>query len=107
MTLPYPPSVNVYWRIVHGHPILSAAAKDYKKTVGQQCNILGMEPTTAQVSLRINVYRPRKRGDLDNVLKAVLDSLKGHAYVDDDQVVELHAYRHDDKALPRVEVQIE
>lgn len=107
ITLPYPPSVNAYWRHVRGRTLLSADARAYKVAVGQQCNLLGIVPTSAPVVLRINVYRPRAQGDLDNILKALLDSLAGHAYVDDAQVVELHAWRHDDRAVPRVEVEVE
>lgn len=33
--------------------------------------------------------------DLDNVIKAVMDGLNGVAYLDDSQVTEIHAYKHD------------
>ena len=36
-----------------------------------------------------------------------LDSLRGIAYADDKQIVEIHAYRRDDPANPRIEVVIE
>jgi Holliday junction resolvase RusA-like endonuclease len=36
-----------------------------------------------------------------------LDNLQGIAYVNDRQIVEIHARRFDDKANPRVEVIIE
>jgi Holliday junction resolvase RusA-like endonuclease len=37
----------------------------------------------------VGVIRPTKKPDLDNVAKAILDSLNGIAYKDDSQVVEL------------------
>lgn len=106
LILPLPPSVNRYWRVVHGHPVLSADAKAYKAAVGLHCNALRLTPTTQPVALRIHVYRARRAGDLDNSLKAILDALKGHAYLDDDQVTEIHAWRADDRRNPRVEVEI-
>ena len=51
--------------------------------------------------------RPRRIGDLDNVLKSLLDSMKGIAFVDDGQIVELRLRRFDDKLRPRVEVTVE
>jgi Holliday junction resolvase RusA-like endonuclease len=59
-----------------------------------------------QVAVTLRVYRPRKSGDLDGRIKIVLDALQGVAYRDDSQVVALHAYRFDDKARPRVEVEV-
>jgi Holliday junction resolvase RusA-like endonuclease len=51
-------------------------------------------------------YRPRRIGDLDGMFKAVIDGLKGFAFEDDKQIVEIHAHRLDDKWKPRVEVEI-
>jgi Holliday junction resolvase RusA-like endonuclease len=38
--------------------------------------------------------------------KVTLDALCGVLYGDDDQIVELHSFRHDDKNNPRVEVEV-
>ncbi len=58
------------------------------------------------VSVNVRVYRPARRGDLDNCLKVLLDALKGIAFVDDSQVVHIHARRYEDKANPRAEVTV-
>ena len=106
LTLPVPPSVNTYWRhiAIGGQPrtLISESGRDYKHTVA----ILGSacDPFTGPVSLAYYVYRPRKSGDLDNYLKSLLDALKGIAFIDDAQVVELHGYLRDDKDDPRVNV---
>lgn len=110
LSLPYPPSVNRYWRMVRGMMILSAEARAYKKHVAFECiGQLGCahEAHKGPVSVSIGVHRPKRCGDLDNTLKAVLDSIKGIAYDDDSQVVEIHAFRHEDKLRPRVEITIE
>ena len=104
LILPVPPSVNRYWRsgMVNGHVqvYLSDEAKAYKQTV--QILTRELNPFTGPVALSLTVFRPRKAGDLDNTLKALLDSVKGTVYIDDDQVVEIHAFRDDDKHNPRV-----
>lgn len=106
ITLPYPPSANRYWRAFRGRTVLSAEAKKYKKEVAAILAAAGWTPATGAVAYTANIYRPQKSGDLDNRLKVLGDALTGFAWTDDKQVVELHAYRHDDKANPRVEMEI-
>lgn len=106
VTLPYPPSANRYWRAFRGRTVLSAEAKSYKKQVAAILKAAGWVPSEGPVAYTANIYRPLKSGDLDNRLKVLGDALTGFAWVDDKQVVELHAYRHDDKANPRVEMEI-
>lgn len=51
------------------------------------------------------LMRPAKRPDIDNYVKLVLDALNGIFYVDDNQVVELHARKwYSD--TPRIEITI-
>lgn len=106
-TLPYPPSANRYWRVYRGRPRPSAEAKAFKAAVGLQMRAAKATPAEGPLSLTVHVFRPQKRGDLDNTLKALCDALNGYAWHDDSQVVEIHAHRHDDKAQPRVEVLVE
>jgi len=68
--------------------------------------VQGVTPVTGPVAVFLDVYRPRRRGDLDNILKATIDALNGIAYRDDDQVTEIHAQRYEDKRAPRVEVSV-
>lgn len=107
--LPYPPSANVYWRMVQpkngrARMVVSAEARAYKATVRTALLKAGVRPLDGAVTLTVRLYRPQKSGDLDNRLKVLGDSLNGLAWHDDEQVVEIHAYRLDDKARPRVEV---
>ena len=106
LTLPYPPSANRYWRYVKNHPTVSADAKAYREGAGMMARHQGIAPFTGHVALHINLYRPQRSGDLDNRIKILCDALKGVAYNDDAQIVEIHARLHDDKANPRAEVEI-
>ncbi len=105
LTLPYPPTANLYWRKWRNRIVKSGAAREYQRDVG---NLVGpMSPVAGPVRIVLDVFRPRRRGDLDNTLKVLIDALKGHAFHDDAQVAEIVARRHEDPANPRVEISIE
>lgn len=106
LVLPYPPSANIYWRHNRGHIHRSNEANKYIGDVVSLCKVAGLAPLGGEICLSLDFYRPAKRGDLDNSLKVLIDSLRGQAYMDDKQIVELHAMRHDDKDDPRVEIVI-
>lgn len=107
LTLPWPPSVNAYWRIFRNRILLSREARDFKANAASVAKRAALTPRAGPVVVTVWAFRPRRIGDLDNTLKATLDSLRGVVFVDDSQVVELHAFRRDDKENPRVEVQVE
>jgi crossover junction endodeoxyribonuclease RusA len=112
VSLPYPPSNNEYKRhyctvdnrhkigVYHREP-----AKQFLRDVAAIFEGAG-EPLSGLVSVFIHVYRPRRLGDIDNVLKVLLDALQGKAYVNDSQIVELSIRRFEDKVNPRVEVKV-
>lgn len=104
LTVPYPPLANRYWRIWRNRVIVSREARDYKVAVGELVKQADRRPIDGPVVVELQVYRPRRAGDLDNAIKVLVDSLKGICWHDDSQVVAIHAYRHDDKDRPRVEV---
>jgi crossover junction endodeoxyribonuclease RusA len=107
ITLPYPPSSNRYWRHAGGRTYRSKEAVDYINLVGALCIEARVKPVADTVRVSVEIFRPAKRGDLDNCLKVLLDSLRGYAFVDDAQVIEIHAMRFDDKASPRAVVTVE
>jgi len=106
LTLPIPVSANRYWRHAQGRTYISAEAKAYKAEVVWIAKASGAQLMDGDLSLTMIVYRPAKRGDLDNFFKLTLDSLQGIVYSNDSQIVRILAERHDDKYNPRVEVEI-
>lgn len=97
ITLPYPPSVNHYWRTFQGRMILSKAGREYRHAAAVVALSQRTErfAATDRLSLLLHVCPPdRRRRDLDNVLKAVLDALQ-HAgvYPDDSQIDDLRVTR--------------
>jgi crossover junction endodeoxyribonuclease RusA len=95
LSLPWPPSVNRYWRTFQGRMIISAEGRTYRKAVADQVLIQrGAKHYQGKLKVQIEAWRPdNRRRDLDNLLKAVLDSLT-HAGVweDDGNIIDLRIY---------------
>ena len=105
--LPLPPSVNHYLvGTGRGGKALTPEARNWIAAAELAIYHAHLVRYAGPVAVTMHVYRERKAGDLDNRIKLTLDALNGHAWADDAQVVELHAYRRDDAANPRVEVEI-
>lgn len=104
--LPYPPSVNHYLRHA-GHSVYrTKEANDYREIVEWILHDMEVDPLQGALKVSIIIYRPRKAGDIDGILKVSLDAMNKLAYEDDKQIIELHVYRRDDKHNPRLEVEI-
>lgn len=124
LELPYPPSLNALFRTVligacarcrkqaHASLFKSDAYDEYATQLRLALLEYDVEEPLVRiaqehdVSVTAHMYRPRRIGDLDNMFKALLDLLAGHLYENDSQISELHAFRHDDKARPRVELEV-
>jgi len=93
--LPWPPSVNNYWRMVNGRMIISKDGRDYRNNVADQIDRQrARKHFDGPLRLTVEAHRPdNRRRDLDNLLKATLDSL-AHAgvYEDDSQIKDLRIF---------------
>jgi crossover junction endodeoxyribonuclease RusA len=114
ITLPYPPSVNRYWRSIgRGRVIISREGRSYRREVGyivvDRHDGELPEPTEARLKVTIKAFMPdRRRRDLDNVLKATLDSLQnGGIFKDDEQIDDLRIIRSGIEPPGRLEIAIE
>ena len=111
LTLAYPISTNRYWKSFRNHMVVSPEAKAYKAHVCAVARSNGISaPTASPVALSL-ILRPvqpkdwHKRQqtdpngytvrclDIDNSLKVGVDALQGIAYINDNQVVDLHIKR--------------
>lgn len=99
LELPWPPSVNGYWRTVtisgRQRTLISRKGRDYREAVKH--TIRTGPPITGRVAVVIDAYPPDRRArDLDNLPKSILDSLT-HAGVwsDDSQIDDLRIVRRD------------
>lgn len=101
LVLPYPPSVNTYWRHVTKGPLagctlISERGRDYRRAVAETllaARVASLGATRVRVEIEARMPDKRRR-DLDNVPKAVLDALT-HAglWWDDEQIDDLRIWR--------------
>jgi crossover junction endodeoxyribonuclease RusA len=91
LTLPFPPSVNTYWRSVGGRVLLSKKGREFKKQVENErwkWQGLGL-PWSGRLSCTIELYRHTKhKYDIDNYVKAILDSLQNAGFIENDEQVD-------------------
>ena len=114
VTLPWPHTINTYWR----HKITGRLATVYITQQGKQyrqaVNNLVLEAAmlqrylkaTGPLRVEIEAYPPdRRKRDLDNILKSLLDSLT-HAGVweDDSQIDDLRIYRSTIAGMVKVRI---
>jgi crossover junction endodeoxyribonuclease RusA len=94
IVLPWPPSMNKYWRTYQGRMLISQEGRAYREAVIALLMERKVKPIAGKLIVEIQAWRPDNRiRDLDNLLKATLDSLT-HAgvYNDDSQIVDLRIY---------------
>jgi crossover junction endodeoxyribonuclease RusA len=108
VVLPWPPSVNHYWAARRNRRYVSPHARAWHREAwailqAQRCRYKG------PVALYVMAYPPdRRRRDLDNLLKGILDALVGAGVLEDDyQVAEIHAVRRPPERPGKVRVMVE
>ena len=95
LTLPWPPSVNHYWRRVGNRTLISKEGRLFRKRVLATLSAQHIEPMTGPLAVRVVAHPPdRRRRDLDNIAKSLLDALEhGGVYEDDNQIDRLSIER--------------
>lgn len=109
LTLPWPPTVNHYWRRVGAKTLISERGRQYREAVAQAVMLAGHPRVNGALRVRIEAWPPdRRRRDIDNLLKSVLDALE-HAgvYEDDGDIDDLRIVRRDMSPGGAVRVTVE
>ena len=103
--LPVPPSARDYWRVWRNRAVRTKEAEQYCAIV--RASIGARALYHGELAIAVTWFREARRGDLDNRLKILLDALQGALYVNDCQVVELHAFRKEAPTDPHMLVMVE
>jgi crossover junction endodeoxyribonuclease RusA len=88
--LPYPPSLNHYYRRVGSKTLISRAGRRYREQVCAILRVLRVPELAGRLAMEVDLYPPdRRRRDLDNAQKGLWDALAhGGLYRDDSQIKE-------------------
>lgn len=117
VTLPIPPSINHQYATVNGRRVLSSAGRAYKTQVGQHVWVTLIR-SPFKISLRDRLlsepliisikffFASSLRRDLDGGLKITQDAVCESLCINDNRIVEIHLYKHVDKASPRIELSL-
>ena len=109
LTLPFPPSVNRYWRHVGNRVLISKEGREFREHVTDLMKDQRVKKHQGDLIVDISLIPvDRRRRDVDNSLKALLDAMQtGGAYDDDSQIVRLTVEKFDPEAdAPRSEIVI-
>jgi len=91
--LPWPPSINGYWRTVNNRQIISKRGRTYRAEIYTEFLFIGLlnELIDKNVNVHMILNPPTLRKyDVDNFTKAVFDGLTAAKFwVDDEQVQKL------------------
>ena len=92
VTLPWPPSINTYWRRGPRSTYLSPKGREFKAAVADlvsdMSNRINLDPK-ARLAVFMGLSAPSRREyDIDNRIKAVLDALQDAGVFEDDEQID-------------------
>jgi crossover junction endodeoxyribonuclease RusA len=111
LSLPWPPTGNKYYRRHQGRILISRDGRAYQRRVKDEVMVQRV-PAIIDQSVRLEVeilaFPPdRRKRDLDNLSKAIQDSLEAAGVIpDDEQIDDLRICRMASERPGRVQVHI-
>jgi len=107
--LPWPPSVNHYYRRVGHRTLISREGRKYRTEICAILRDLHFRPLNGELAMSVDAYPPdKRRRDLDNIQKSLWDALQhGGAYRDDSQIKDFECHmREPDRPSGKVIVRL-
>lgn len=90
-TLPWPPSVNHYWRNFRGRMVIGARGRAYRHAAiaAIRDQRIPADGLGGPLSVTLIAFPPdRRRRDLDNLQKALLDAVVAAGVIEDDSNID-------------------
>jgi len=109
LELPYPPTINHYFSVIRGRPVLSKDVRVFRQLVRQRVRSSAVRVALGPLAVRLDLFPPDlRRRDCDNAQKPILDALQqAGAFVDDSQIVWLLTVKspkvHGGKVIVRIQ----
>ena len=88
--LPYPPSINGYWRTFRNRQIISKRGREYREESIKAMQSLGLydEMLSGRLHVHLTLHPPTLRKyDIDNFCKATFDALSHAKFWEDDEQI--------------------
>ena len=108
--LPWPPSINHYWRNFRGRTVISAKGRQWKKDAMMALLAQGVprDRINCRLAVWIDQYPPDRRvRDIDNPVKVAHDLLVSAEVIADDSLIDaLSIQRHEPEAPGKFVIRI-
>ncbi len=90
LVLKHVPSWNALYRYGKGRMYKTRAGRDFERLVKSIVPVMKRR----KVILEVYADKGKRKWDIDNLLKSILDSLKGLVYNDDESVIGIVAFKY-------------
>lgn len=109
-SMPFPPSINGYWRTFRNRQVISKRGREYRKASISHLESIGLSGENVEGALSVHmVINPPtlRKYDIDNFCKAPFDALS-HAgfWLDDDQIFKLSIEKGEKVKGGRIDLKI-
>lgn len=85
---PYPPSVNTYYRANGNRRFITKKGMEFKGVVADEVSKLNLGTFTKGIEVFVTLFPPdKRRRDVDNPLKALLDAMQDAGVYEDDSLI--------------------
>ena len=99
-------SVNKYYRSWQGRVLISKDGREFKKEVDLLLN--NYEKILGKIKLTLILhFKDKRKRDLDNYNKVLIDCLKNKLFEDDDQIYQLYMEKHIGCGFNKITIGIE
>lgn len=88
LTIPFPPSVNHYWGQRGNMRYITKRGREFRQSVAEIVAAYGQK-VEGRLQVVVRLFQPtRRKCDIDNYMKALLDALQHAGLFDDDEQID-------------------